>query len=271
MGAAVTTGRLLAIAWEWEPSIVVGCALLLAGYVAVTRLRWPLRAALFALGVVVLLLTLVGPLDFLGDDYLFSAHMVEHLILVLVVPPLLIAGLPRDPVERLLRWAPAAACERCLRRPVVAWILGVGTMWAWHAPPLYNAALADERIHIIEHLTMLVTGTIFFWPLLAPTVGSRIAHGAALAYVFTAAAANMLLGILLTFSTPGAYPHYLRSSDGTGIFILIRKGWGLDGAADLQLGGLAMWVLGSLVFLGLLMMVYARWYIADAPDTETSS
>ena len=266
----MTTAQLLASAWDWEPSIVIGCLLLLAGYFAATRFKPVGQTVLFVLGVLVMLLSLVGPLDVLGDDYMFSSHMAEHLLLMFVVPPLLLLGLPQTVMERALAIAPVAELERFLRRPWVAWSIGVGTLWVWHLPVLYNAALANENVHAFEHLTMMIAGTVLFWPVLSPIPSSRLEVGYDLAYLFAAAAANMLLGVFLSFAAIGAYPHYLRDSDGSGIFRLIRQDWGISATEDLHLGGLIMWVLGGLIFLVALIGVFARWYREDAstPHTE---
>lgn len=259
----MTTSALLSSAWEWEPSIVIGCLLLAVAYAAATRLRPVRQASIFGLGVLVMLLALVGPLDVLGDDYLFSAHMAEHLVIMFVVPPLLILGMPARTLERALGLPAVAGVEHVLGNPTVAWTIGVGTLWIWHLPILYNAALASENVHIFEHMTMMVAGTILFWPVLSPIPSTRLAGGPSLAFLFTAAAANMLLGVLLTFAPVGAYPHYMRSTDGTGIFHLIRQGWGIDAAQDLHLGGLIMWVVGGLVFLVALVGVFGHWYRED--------
>jgi len=191
--------------------------------------------------------------------------MLEHVLIMFAVPPLLLLGLPRSLMERGLSVRPVAAVERVLRRPAVAWIVGVGTLWVWHLPSLYNAALASEGVHAFEHLTMMIAGTILFWPVLSPVPESRIPVGFDLAYLFTAAAANMLLGVFLSFAAVGAYPLYLRDADGSGIFRLIREGWGIGPAQDLHLGGLIMWVFGGLIFLVALIAVFARWYRQDAP------
>lgn len=256
----MTTGHLLRIAWEVEPSIVVGCTLLMLGYLVMVRFRMDRRTLLFALGDLLLFLTLVGPLDFLGDDYMFSAHMLEHLLLILAVPPLMLLGLPEKPLRSFLRLPLVGGVERFLRRALVAWILMVGTMYAWHVPVLYNAALASENIHILEHMTMLVTGTIFWWPVFTPVKELRLPPFPALIYIFLAMSANMILGVLLTFAPLGYYPTYMRSSDGSGVFKLIRTVWGIDAQADLQLGGVIMWVFGGLMFFWSLMAVVARWY-----------
>lgn len=207
-----------------------------------------------------MMFALVGPLDGLGDEYLFSAHMLEHIVFLVIVPPLLIMGLPRETVTAMLRWGPAAALERILRRPAVAWLIAVVTLYLWHVPLLYNTALADERVHIAQHLSFLVTATIFWWPVLAPLRDHRLRGHSAILYLFLAAVANSVLGAVLTFSRPGLYPLYVRPTDGSPELALIRRGWGLDPAADQQLGGLFMWVVGGLFFLMAILGMYARWY-----------
>jgi cytochrome c oxidase assembly factor CtaG len=225
------------------------------------------------MGLALLLLTLVGPLDFLGDNYMFSAHMLEHLMLILPVPILLLLGLPADPIRSLLEIPAVAQVEHFLNRPALGWTLAVGTMWAWHAPPLYNAALASEGIHALEHLTMLVTATIFWWPIFSPLPELRLPSISAGAYIFLAAAAEMLLGILLTFAPLGYYPTYMRTVPGTGteaqVFSLIRDVWGVAPKFDLQLGGLIMWVLGGLFYFAAFMIVAARLFqISEADASE---
>jgi cytochrome c oxidase assembly factor CtaG len=260
----MTTTGLLAIAWEIEPSIAVGCALTIAFYLIVTPARRSLKSAVFAFGVVLMFLTLVGPLDFLGDDYLFSAHMLEHVLLAFLVPPILIMGLPEELARRATRPRSIAAIERALRRPAAAWFAGIGTMWLWHWPPLYNAALRSEFIHAVEHLSMLVTGTIFWWPIFSPLTRSRLQPLPGVIYLFVGAVANMALGVLFTFAKVGAYPLYMRPSGDDDVLRLIRAGWNVDPQADLQFGGLFMWVGGGLIFFGMMMAVVARWYKAES-------
>lgn len=260
----MTTWRLLTTAWDWEPSVLLGCLALLLCYLQLAR---PLtaRAALFALGDALLLLALVSPLDTLGDTYLFSAHMLQHLLLVLVVPPLLLLGIPPRLWERLLRWAPARRAERVLGRPLVAWLLGMGTLWLWHAPAMYEAALANEGIHIVQHLTFLVSATIFWWPLIAPAPWRRLRSWAAAPYLLASSVTSSVLGVILTFAPPGLYPSYLHPVDTLGVLPLLRA-WGLTPRADQQLGGLLMWMLSSPVYLTGLVAVLARWY--TEPETE---
>jgi cytochrome c oxidase assembly factor CtaG len=235
----------------------------LAGGAPWARSRGPAitRPLLFVAGVLVLLLALVSPLDTLGDTYLFSAHMAQHLLLVEVVPPLLLLGIPPAMFARLLAWGPAATVERLLGRPTLAWFVGVGTVWVWHAPDLYNAALASENVHIVEHLCFLVAATMFWWPVVAPLPERRrLPSWAACGYLAVGALANSVLGIALAFSPPDIYPAYLHPHDALGILPLIRDGWGLTPVGDQRLGGGLMWMLGSLVYLLAIVLTIARWF-----------
>ncbi|MFY9907056.1 MAG: cytochrome c oxidase assembly protein [Terriglobales bacterium] len=262
----MTGWQVFVTAWDWEPSVIVGCAALLLAYFAALRFRFPKSAWYFMAGVIVLLLALVSPLDTLGDSYLFSAHMLQHILLILIVPPLLLLGVPRDLAQRILRISLARRAERVLSRPILAWTLGVGTMWLWHWPPLYNAALAHEPIHIVEHLMFLVTATIFWWPVLGPIEELRLASLGAVVYVFGACVAHTVLAILLTFAPLGLYPAYLQPPDTLNILPLIRDRWGLTPRADQQWGGLLMWVPACLVYLSVLLATLMRWYRTPERD-----
>ncbi len=264
----MTTLELLESTWEPEPSILVGCALLFVGHLVVARGR-PLRSVLlYGSGVLFLLLALVSPLDELGDTYLFSAHMMQHLLLVLLVPPLMISGLPKAELRSALRHGWVSRLQAILSEPRLAWLLGIGTLWIWHLPFLYNATLVDERIHIFEHLTFLVTGAIFWWPIFTPLDEYRYQTATAVTYLGLGALTNTLLGVLLTFAPAGFYPYYLNPEDPYHALNLIRNTWGLDAADDQQLGGVLMWVLGGIFFLTALMIVLGRWY--GTPELQSS-
>jgi putative membrane protein len=244
--------------WDWEPSVIVGCVALAAAYLAVARPRTPRQAFWFFSGVVLLLLDLVSPIDVLGDTYLFSAHVLQHFVLALIIPPLWVMGTPRHFAKSVLESRWARQIERTLSQPAVAWLLGVGTMLVWHMPTFFNAALANDGLHIFQHLSFLITGVIFWWPILGPmkTLGPL----PAIAYLFSACTACSLLGAVLTFSAPGWYPAYLHPNDHLGLLRTIRVGWGLDPRTDQQLGGMLMWVPGCLVYLTAILTRVARWY-----------
>lgn len=242
------------IPWDWEPSVVIGCAALAIGYIVIARRRGLDRAPYFLSGVLLLLLDLVSPIDTLGDRYLFSAHVLQHFLLALVIPPLLLLGTPK------FELGPFDKLERAVGRPPVSWLLGVGVMLGWHLPGLFNAALANDGLHVVQHLSFLVTGTIFWWPILTPIKSKRLPPLGAVAYLFSACFCCSLLGAFLTFSPVGLYPAYLNPP---------ARLWGLDPQSDQQLGGMLMWVPGCFVYLAGVLSAVRRWYGKDIPAHST--
>ncbi len=288
----MTTWRLLTTTWFLEPSILCGCAALLVAYAYLARPHTVGRSALYVGGALALLLSLISPIDTLGDGYLFSAHMLQHLLLVLVAPPLLLLGIPPASWTALLAWSPARRAEAALGRPLVAWGLGMGALWVWHAPALYDAAVREKGVHIVQHLSFLVTATVFWWPILAPSAGQeenaeqcvgqkegtdrregedrrRLSPLGSIAYLMAAVVASSVLGIIITFAPTGLYPIYLHPVDRLGVLPLLRQGWGLSPAADQQIGGVLMWTVSSPVYLLGVVAVLARWY--TAPEEEQPS
>ncbi|MEO8726472.1 MAG: cytochrome c oxidase assembly protein [Acidobacteriaceae bacterium] len=264
----MTTATLLLRAWDFDPSVIAGCVLLIALYFWRTKPS-RLQAASFLCGIAVLFLALESPIDTLGDTYLFSAHMLQHLLLILIVPPLLLWGVTGRDAERLLRIPIANRIERALGKPFVAWLTGILVMVVWHWPVLYNFALAHEAAHIFQHLTFLISGTIFWWPVLSPVSQKRMAVMPAIFYLFAAAAANTILGIIITFMPIGYYPAYVHPADEIGALSLVRNTWGVSAQIDQRLGGLLMWVPGcSVYFIGILLEL-AQWYSAtDQAEAE---
>jgi cytochrome c oxidase assembly factor CtaG len=266
----MTTWQLLQSTWSWDPSIVLGCAALIGIYFVAVRSRLDDRMILYVAGVLVLFFALESPLEELGDTYLFSAHMAQHLLLILAVPPLMLLGFPRWLALRILEWPPANWVESVLSRPAVAYLLGIGTLWVWHIPTLYNATLHSEGVHIVEHLAFLVTSTILWWPVLSPVAERQLSPPATILYLFAAAAASSVLGIILTFSTPGLYD-YMHPVDTLGALPLLRDEWGLSPSVDQQVGGLLMWVPSGLIYLSGILFALGRWYSAPGEDIQPNS
>lgn len=263
----MTTAHFWLTAWDFEWSINIGSALALAIYFPKVKAGLWQRMS-FVIGIVVLILSLESPLDPLGDDYLFSAHMAQHLLLILIVPPFLLFGIPERTARGWLRVNVIARAERVLGRPAVAWLAAIVVMTLWHVPVLYNFALAHEGVHIFQHVTFLVTATMFWWPVLQPLPERRLAPGIAILYLFAAAAENSVLGIILTFIPPGQYPAYLHPEDDYGALHLIREVWGISAAADQRLGGLLMWIPGCSVYFVAILGILAFWYTQPDSDLE---
>ena len=245
-------------AWDPDISVLTGCTALLVGYWVAHRGDYRCTGW-FSAGVAVILLALISPLDTLGDQYLFSAHMGQHLLLELVAPPLLLLGIsPR--FARAVVEGPLGRLERVLGNPLVAWPLGTGMLALWHIPVLYDAALNNEGIHIIEHLSFMTTATIFWWPVFAPLPEHRITPLSVQLYLMAGAIANSLLGIWLTFLPNALYSPYFHPHDTLHIDTLLRVQWGLEPIVDQQIGGLMMWVGGGFVFLAAMLASFLQWF-----------
>jgi cytochrome c oxidase assembly factor CtaG len=267
MVGTMTTTSFFLHAWEVHPSVVVGCVAMLVWYFwgqFPSAKYW----VPFCAGVVILCLALISPIDPLGDLYLFSAHMVQHLLLILIIPPLLIAGLAEKRVSRWMEVPSVRSAEAVLGRPVVAWTSNMFVMSIWHLPVLYNAANANTGIHICEHLSFLITSCMFWWPIVSPIESQRLPPAKAMVYLFGAAVVSTVLGIVITFLPVGYYEPYMHPVDSLGALHLIRVTWGISAATDEKLAGLIMWVPGCTVYFIALLLKLARWYNTPDPDKQ---
>jgi cytochrome c oxidase assembly factor CtaG len=252
--------------WDFQPTVIVGCLLLGAGYLAWSQFKFQPRAAAFYGGLGVLVFALISPIDGLGDTYLFSAHMIQHLLLILISAPLFVIGLPEAPIRKLLEQPKINRIEQRLSHPAIALLIAVGVVWVWHFPAFYNFALSNESIHAFQHLTFLVSATIFWWPVFTPLEERRMQAPMVLLYIFLASLADAILGIILTFVPAGLYSIYLHPEDPWHILTILRDTWGISPQVDQQLGGLVMWVPGSLIYLAALLGCVLRWF--NTPETE---
>ncbi|HSN33487.1 MAG TPA: cytochrome c oxidase assembly protein [Ideonella sp.] len=265
---------------DWDPAIaawIAGAALVYAlgwwRFGAARRARvvpaW--RAAGFALGIASLLAALLSPLDALADA-LFSAHMAQHLVLLLVAPPLLVAGRP----WLVWLWAIGLARRRAvghafarLRRgrvaraatgPVGVWLMLSFALWFWHLPGPYGWALADRDWHLAEHLCFFLV-SIAFWTLVIEPYRSRrrLGYGVTLLYVASIGLQNGLLGALLTFAGHPLYAGHLGRTEA----------FGLTPLEDQQLAGVIMWVPASAIHLATLSLLFVRWLNAAGAAQPT--
>src|SRR5207253_1684692 len=196
--------------WDLHPSVIIGLVLLGGLYVHLGGLRASRRrVASFAGALLVLGLALNGPLHNLSDGYLFSAHMVQHLVLTLVFPPLLLYGTPAWVVRPLLRPRWLYRPARRVTRPLAAGVLFSVPITLWHFPQFYEAALEHHPLHIAQHLVFLATGVLMWWPVLSPTPElPRASYLTQLLYLFTLGLPMSVAGALTTLSHDGLYPFY---------------------------------------------------------------
>jgi len=247
--------------WDLHPSVIIGLALLGGLYVywggLAARRR---RVASFVGALTVLGLALNGPLHNLSDFYLFSAHMVQHLVLTLVFPPLLLYGTPAWVVRPLLRPRPVMRFARWATRPLAAGVLFSAPITLWHFPQFYEAALEHHGLHVVQHLVFIATAVIMWWPVLSPVPElPRASYAIQLLYLFALGLPMSLAGALITLADRVLYPFYESAP----------RMWGLTPAADQQLGGLLMWVVGTIYLWVAATVVWFRWSIREeAGDVE---
>lgn len=251
----MNTKEFLLSAWNWNPVVIGACVAALLGYACLLRFHWTARAWYFLGAVAVFFLTLISPLNALADGYLFSAHMLQHMLLLLIVPMLLLLGLPTANAN------PGGKRQRFRLPPLVGWFGGVSAMWVWHERTLCDLATRTETFRVIQISTLLALGTLFWRPLLGRQLPRRISPLAGVVYLFSACVACTVLGILITFAPTGAVcPIFLHPPDHPGMLSLIRQDWGFTPATDQQVGGLLMWVPGCGIYLAGVMGMLARWY-----------
>jgi cytochrome c oxidase assembly factor CtaG len=219
----------------------------------------------FAVGLLALFVALISPLNRLGAA-LVSAHMVQHLVLVLIAGPLLVLGAPLvpllwalpKPMRRALGgwWKQAWALRRAwyaMSRPVVVWLLHAAAMWVWHLPGLYQAALVSEFVHAAEHGCFFGTALLFWRTIVPAGKSGRLSYGTRVLYVFATGMQSSVLGALLTFAPTPWYPAYVARV----------AAWGLTPIEDQQLAGLIMWVPGGLVYLHVAALLFLAWVQAE--------
>jgi putative membrane protein len=249
--------------WTVYPGFLIGWLSLGAAYAAAAgplrrRLADPTppgaaRVASFAAGWALLFLALQGPLHDLSDTYLFSAHMVQHLVLTLVVPPLLLAGTPAGLLRPVLRVRAVAVAARVATRPLVAFGLYNALFALWHVPTLYDLMMRNHDVHVVVHLLFLASATLLWWPVAGPLPElNRLSPGAAILYLFLAGIPMMALASLISLADEVLYPWYAAAP----------RLWGLSPLEDQRLGGLIMWVPGSLVLWAAITIVFFRWSAA---------
>ena len=252
----------LARAWSFEPWVVAGLVLAAGLFIAgfwrhgSKRIQEPIW---FAGGWIALVVALVSPLHAWGR-VLFSAHMSQHEVLMLVAAPLLVLS---RPIAVFLSAFPVVWARRignigkivwvnrtwrALTIPLVAWLVHAIALWVWHVPLLFDAVQDNELVHTLQHLSFLISALLFWWALIHGPQGA-MGYGAAVLYLFTTSIHSGALGALLTVAGVVWYPSYIG----------LTSSWGLTPLEDQQLGGLIMWIPAGLVYLIAGLALFVGW------------
>ena len=261
--------------WEWRVEVFIPLLLFAVVYTAGwQRLRakgsqlangWRLLA--YWTGIVIIALALLSPIETLSGQ-LFFMHMIQHLLLVMLAPPLLMLA---EPMPALMWGLPGGArrhvggalsallreksiARRALRAataPGVVWLLFVVFLVGWHDPLAYNATLRSNLVHDVEHLSFFITAMLYWWHVVgaAPRIHKRLSRTAQIVYVIAAIPPNMITGVVIAFAGQVIYRYYLA----------VPRVWGISALDDQILGGVIMWVPGSMMYMIAVLILTARW------------
>jgi cytochrome c oxidase assembly factor CtaG len=257
----------LALGWTFEPFVAIPLALLAVGWlVMVDRIdrRHPgspvpvARTVAFMAGLATIAIALMSGIE-RYDTTLFSVHMVEHLLLMLVAAPLLVLAAP---ITQLLRVASPRVRQRvllpvlnsgpvaALGHPVVAWTVFTLVLWVSHFSPLFEAALEDQFVHDLEHVLYLGAALLFWWPVIGlDPAPRRLGHAARIGYVLLQMPLSSFLAMAVLFTDAPLYSHYAA----------LGSPYGISPLADQQLAAGLMWFISDVVFIGSILLIVAGW------------
>jgi putative membrane protein len=255
-----------------HPSTVIGLAVLVALYETVAAKHraqtsggpGPTHAqrAYFYIAVAVMLLSLNGWLHDLSDYYLFSAHMVQHLMLALVVAPLFVMGTPGWMLRPALQYAPIRRAAHWVTKPVLCFAIFNVTLAVWHLPLFYNAAMADHPLHIVQHLMLLVASVLLWWPILSPLPElPRLSYPGQMLYLFLTTIPMSIVAVYIALADTLLYPIYASAP----------RIHAISPMSDQLIGALIMWIPGGLYFMAIISVVFFRWQQRQGLDAREDS
>ena len=239
--------------WPFDPTVYLGLMLLFLGHAWLARGAPDLERKhylYFGLGLMTMWVALESPIDTIADHYLDSVHMLQHVLLGFVAPPLMLLGLSRGMAARLVR-VPGL---RAITEPVPAQLIAAAVMIVWHLPPLYDATLYSEPLHVGEHLTFIVAGVLLYWPILQATSAYarwQMSPGVKLLYMLVATLPQDGVALALIFSRVPFYEYYALAP---------RLVASLDPVTDQTVAGAVLMTLGKLTMGVAAIAVFIHWF-----------
>ncbi|MCC6175104.1 MAG: cytochrome c oxidase assembly protein [Chloroflexi bacterium] len=257
--------------WSGDSTLRAGLVLLAGVYllgIGPLRTRYRLgppvskaRIACYLLGVLVLFMSLEGPIHELSDSYLFSAHMVQHMLITYAGPPLLLLGMPAWLIRPVFRLRGVGQVARFVTRPILAAVIFNFVFAAYHLPQIYDTIQADHTFHIAAHLAFIVLATIAWWPVLSPLPElPALTYPLRMVYVFAQTLSGFLVGSFLSNAQTPVYTAYA----------LAPRVMGLSLVDDQRLGGLIMWVIGGLYLLLVYSAIFFVWVNAEHVNDDVA-
>ncbi len=276
----MTTIELFTSYWNLDIiAIIIAAALVIFHYVTNGK-SFNKKSFLFLGGITLYLIATCSAISYLGDYYLFSAHMIKDIIILLIVPPLLVSSTNPDFLKKFLNNTKSGKVKRTLLHPVTAWILGVGSMWLWNTPKMFFLLAQSPFLKIVQMISLLVFGIIFIYPVFTPVNYRRLQPLQSALYLFTACVGCTVLGILITFAPAFIYTPYpgghvfwccaintavpagsiYSGGSNPAVLDLIQSNWGITDVIDQQMAGLIMWIPACFVYLTNIMISISKWY-----------
>ncbi|MDP9309954.1 MAG: cytochrome c oxidase assembly protein [Chloroflexota bacterium] len=250
--------------WSLEPTITLGVLLLTGLYlyaVGPLRKRYHLadrversQVVYFLLAMLTLFVSLQGPMHELSDYYSLTAHMIQHLLVTLIMPPLLLKGIPPWLIDPVLRVRAVLPVARLLTHPFVAFALFNAIFSLWHVPAFYQAALGRPAVHGMEHMLFMATAVLTWWPVYSPSRQlPPLSDPLQMLYLFAQSLIPTVLGALIVFAKFVMYPFYAAAP----------RVIPLSPIDDQQVAGLIMWLGGGSFVLLVLTIRFFRWMEDD--------
>ena len=258
--------------WHPHPDALIGLVLFQGVYllgVGPLRERYgladsvdPRQIVTFTLGVMVLFFALVSPLHTIADRYLFSGHMLQHVVLTLVAPPLLLLGTPGWLIRPFLRLSPAFRFAWFATHPVVAAGVFSFIFSVWHLPSLYNASVTNHGVHIVEHLLFIASAVLLWWPIVShmPEL-PRLTYPLQMIYLFLISVAQIIIFAPITFARTPIYDWYAQAP----------RLWSISPVVDQQLGAIIMKLGGGAILFVLFVVAFFRWYNREEEESRAEA
>lgn len=255
--------------WSLHPDTILLClALVLAYRYAIVDLRPRISDAgrvkrgqvlLFGAGVLALFLAGGTPLHDLGEEYLLSAHMVQHLLFTLVAAPLLIAGVPGWLWLALLCSPRALPVARLLTRPLVAFGIFNALLVLTHLPPTVDLALRVGAFHFAVHVALVLAAMLMWWPVLSPLPQlPRLSYPLQMGYLFLQSLLPSVIASFITFADHSVYRFYREAP----------RLWDISPVTDQQIAGGLMKLVGSLILWSFIAVVFFKWYAREEAESQ---
>lgn len=251
--------------WHIDVATILLIAVLVYFYHLISGFKRNEKSVLFWIAIFFFLIAQCSPLHYLGMHFYFSAHMVSHIIILLLCGPLLVLSL--KPKATSGKSSAIKSLSVFMNKySFIGWLAGVGIMWFWHIPAIFDASFSHMKsvfsiFPLLHGGTMLFAGMLFSWPLFSPYKNTHIHPLLGIVYLFTACISCSLLGLLITFAPLNTYHHYLSMNQGMNM--AGAKPWDIPAESDQQAAGLIMWVPCCFVYLSGCIYLFQKWFSGD--------